>query len=141
MTDLLADLDAHHIEGYARAAIDRGQDGRFHVPLISHIEGNLYVGGCRDGVRLPDDDAADLPDEKHLLTIAGIAAKCIGRGKTLIHCQAGLNRSNLVAALALRYLTPGRTSAEIIAQLRAKRSPVVLCNETFERYLLTLDGL
>jgi protein-tyrosine phosphatase len=53
----------------------------------------------------------------------------------LVHCQAGLNRSNLIAALALMRLT-GCDAAAAIALLREKRSPLVLCNEAFEQYLL-----
>lgn len=156
-----ADHTSHHIEGYARAALERGQAGHFRCPLISHIVGNLYVGGCIDGVRLPDDfrhvvslykweryalgptttrheftmyDAGDMPDLDQLDAIVRLARDCVRGGKTLIHCQAGLNRSNLVASLVL--IGDGMPAAEAVALLREKRSPVVLCNETFERYVL-----
>lgn len=159
-----ADLVTHHIQGYAAAAIKAGKPARFKVPLISHIEDNLYVGGCVHYVELPDDfayvislykweryrlgpdtrrvevemyDADDVPDAKQLHTLARIVNRATTRGKTLVHCQAGLNRSNLVAALSL--ILRGRTPAEAIALLRAKRSPVVLCNETFEAWLLALE--
>lgn len=165
MSEQLADLASHHIEGYARAAIERGQDGRFAVPLISHITGNLYVGGCIDGVRLPDDfhyvvslykweryalgpqtertevtmyDAGEVPDADELDMLAALVNDCRAKGKTLVHCQAGLNRSNLVAGLAL--IRKGMEPARAIKLLRDKRSPVVLCNEAFERYLLSLGG-
>jgi hypothetical protein len=60
-------------------------------------------------------------------------------GNVLVHCQAGINRSNLLATLVLR-AWKGMTSAEAIALLREKRSPLVLANKTFERYLLGLDN-
>lgn len=160
----LADFESHHIQGYARAALERGVDGAFDVPLISHIEGNLWMGGCVNGVALGDDfvhvislypwerysispstsrsevrlyDSADMPDVDALDEIADAAIGWMERGKLLIHCQAGLNRSGLVTALVLRRL--GYTSAAAIALLRERRCSVVLCNETFERFLLSLD--
>jgi hypothetical protein len=160
---LNADWQNHHIEGYAIAAIEAGRDGHFQAPLISHIEGNLYVGGCIDGVRLEDDfrhvvslypweryaigpdtrlheyemyDATEVPDETLLIGIADDVNRYLIEGKTLVHCQAGLNRSNLVAALAL--IRGGRPPAAAVALLRSKRSPVVLCNQTFESWLLGL---
>src|SRR6059036_2138922 len=125
MTLPAADFTSKHIQGYARAAIDAGKDGYFSVPLISHIADNLWVGGCIDGVKLADDfrfvvslypweqyqlgpdtqrfeiemyDAADMPDLQVLHETAELVNRCVEQGKTLVHCQAGLNRSNLVAA-------------------------------------------
>lgn len=158
----IADWQNHHIEGYAVAARESGKDGRFSAPLISHIEDNLYVGGCINGVRLSDDfqtvvslykweryilgpnteraeftmydDPTTLPSEQ-LHEIADLAVAALDRGgKVLIHCQAGLNRSNLITALAL--MKRGRTATEAITLLREKRSPVVLCNQTFESWLM-----
>lgn len=159
---LQADWQNHHIEGYARAAMEAGKDGRFRAPLISHIEDNLYVGGCIDGVRLDDDfqtvfslykweryalgpdtarvevtmyDSSDIPDPVQLHEIADSVVAELGRGgKVLVHCQAGLNRSNLIAALAL--IKRGRSPQDAIDFLRERRSPVVLCNQSFETWLL-----
>jgi hypothetical protein len=158
-----ADWRTHHIEGYARAAMEAGKDGHFNAPLISHIEDNLYVGGCIGGVVLEDDwqtvvslykwerytlgpntertevtmyDAGEVPPEWQLHELADVVVAALAQGgKVLVHCQAGLNRSNLIAALAL--IKMGRTPTEAIDLLRAKRSPVVLCNEAFERWLLS----
>lgn len=161
-----ADLVTHHIEGYARAAIEAGKDGAFRVPLVSHIAGNLYVGGCINGAVLPDDfahvvslykweryilgtntqlheyemyDAAEMPNENLIAGIALDVVRYVKDGKTLVHCQAGLNRSNLIAALALVYgaTNPsGMRPTDAITLLRERRSPVVLCNTTFEAWLL-----
>jgi len=135
----------HHIEGYAIAAIEAGRDGHFQAPLISHIERNLYVGGCIDGVRLEDDfrhvvslytweryalgpdtrlheyemyDATEMPDETLLTGIADDVNRYLIEGKTLVHCRAGLNRSNLVAALALIRLSCGRSAARWFSATR-----------------------
>lgn len=56
--DAEIDPTKYPISGYARAALERGGnagDAAFSCPLISHIEGNLWMGGCIEGVRLPDD--------------------------------------------------------------------------------------
>lgn len=159
-----ADWTSHHIEGYARAAEERGENGYFNAPLISHIGGNLWVGGCRNGVRLDDDfkhvislykweryvlgpdteyheftmyDSGAEVDSDFVNDIAHLAWECMAEGKTLIHCQAGLNRSNLIAAAAL--IKDGHTPEDAIEVLREKRSPMVLCNWVFEDWLL--DGM
>lgn len=158
-----ADWQSHHIEGYATAAMKKGEDGHFSAPLISHIDGNLYVGGCIDGVRLDDDfahvvslykweryalgpntvlheytmyDASDVPDSELLNGIADDVNRYRAEGKTLVHCQAGLNRSNLITALAL--IRGGMAPRDAISLLREKRSPLVLCNASFESWLMGL---
>jgi protein-tyrosine phosphatase len=60
-------------------------------------------------------------------------------GNVLVHCQAGINRSNLLTALVLRAWKK-MSSREAIDLLREKRSPLVLANRTFESYLLGLDA-
>jgi hypothetical protein len=157
---LTADLTSHHIEGYAHAAEGR-PDGHFSMSLVTHIVGNLWMGGCEPGVRLPDDfayvvslypwgkyqlgpntvrvehklyDAGEIPDVPTLYSAAGHLLGCLRTGKTLVHCQAGLNRSGLVAGLAL--VLDGMPPGEAIALLRERRSPAVLCNRTFANWLL-----
>jgi protein-tyrosine phosphatase len=159
---IYADWTTHPISGYARAAMEQGKDGHFSCPLISHIEGNLWSGGCVNNIKLGPEfkhvislypwekfriepetkrtefqmyDSGDLYDD--LNKVADVAYEAVQDGQTLIHCQAGLNRSGLTAALVLRRM--GRTSQEAIDLLREKRSPMVLCNKTFENYLLALD--
>lgn len=157
--ELSADFTSHHIEGYARAAVEQGANGHFRVPLISEVLPGLWQGGCRGGVRLPDEfdlvvslypwekyalgptterieitayDSTDVPDVSTAVDVAHAAWK---RGeRVLIHCQAGLNRSGLVAAQVL--MRDGVTAAQAISLLREKRCPLVLCNAAFERWLL-----
>lgn len=55
----------------------------------------------------------------------------------LVHnCQAGLNRSSLVAARAL-FLDGFGTGETILTHLREQRSPAVLCNPAFEEEVLS----
>lgn len=153
--DLAADFTSHHIEGIAREG-----NVPFSVALITHVEGNLWQGGCIGGVRLPDDfefvvslypwekyelgskttrlevelyDSAVIPDERQLHDVARIINAFRAKGKTLVHCQAGLNRSALTAGLAL--ILEGMKPADAIALLREKRSPAVLCNKAFAKWL------
>ena len=152
----LADLITHHIEGIAREG-----SIPFRVPLFSHIDGNLWTGGCPVG-SVPQEfeyivslyqeepykilkhqvymqaqlfDAPMIPNESELYALAECVNNYRDRGVTLVHCQAGLNRSGLVAALSM--IQMGMTPKNAIAILRNKRSPAVLCNKVFEEWLLT----
>jgi hypothetical protein len=158
--DLPADFENHHIEGYAVALQEQGKDARFSAPLISHIDGNLWSGGCIDGVALPADFVHVVslyPWEKYALSASTTrheyriydshvmesdqfteavesTLRGLAKGPTLVHCQAGLNRSGVVSALVL--IHQGRTPADAVALLREKRSRAVLCNTTFEAFVL-----
>lgn len=133
----------------------------FDMPYMSHITGNLYVGGCETGLMLPHNikhlislypwerygvehqllsflevtmfDSFD-QDTAQVEAIAAWARECMETGPTLIHCQAGLNRSNLIAATVL--IQQGMSPGEAVGLLRSKRSPAVLCNKAFEAHLL-----
>lgn len=162
ISQMYADLEGHHIEGYAAAAMYAGRhNAYFKAPLISEIADGLWMGGCINGVRLPDDfdvvvslypweqyqlgpnthryeykayDAEEVPDLSEAVQKAlhnwNFGKKC------LIHCQAGLNRSGLVAAQVLTQ-SHCENAEEAIALLREKRCPLVLCNRTFENWLLS----
>jgi len=132
----------------------------FDVPFISHIDGNLWQGGCRNGLIVPDniDVVISLyPWEKYTLQegqirleykmydsedqgfdqvieIAMQVNRYLDHGKTvLVHCQAGLNRSGLVAATAL--MLKGMSGPDAIKLLREKRSNACLCNPSFARWV------
>ncbi|MFB3080537.1 MAG: dual specificity protein phosphatase family protein [Nitrosomonadaceae bacterium] len=158
----LADLTSHHIEGFALHG-----DTPFKVPLFSHIQGNLWMGGCPVKVapnefeyivnlvslypwwepyaiakfqvhtRVHLNDELEIPSEDRLYALARCVNAYRRYGPTLVHCQAGLNRSGLVAALAL--IEEGMKAVDAITLLRNKRSPSVLCNRVFEEWLLTRD--
>lgn len=134
----------------------------FDVPFISHVVGNLYQGGCTNGLVLPEqikhvvslypweaytvahegvtvtevkmyDSENGEPDRANILALAKLVHESCQSAPTLVHCQAGLNRSGLVAGAAL--VLDGYTPDAAIDLLRSKRSPAVLCNRTFERFL------
>jgi protein-tyrosine phosphatase len=135
------------------------------VPFISQVTDTLWVGGCQSGLILPPHikhivslyqweqyrlhayvesaltvkmyDSLDGPDHEQVVAIARWVNLCQRTGPTLVHCQAGLNRSNLVAATSLMLL--GTSAEAAIALLRAARSPAVLCNPTFSAWLGDLD--
>lgn len=137
----------------------------FDVPYISEILPGFYQGGCERGLILPDFiehvvslykwerytqhenvktfrevtmyDSLDGPDRDNVLELATLVNECRAQGNTLVHCQAGLNRSGLVAATAL--MLEGRTAKEAVNLLRESRSPAVLCNPVFEEWLLRLE--
>ncbi len=58
---------------------------------------------------------------------------------TYWHCHAGINRAGLAVAAYL-HRHRGLRISEAIAQLRARRHPVVLCNNVFEGALRTWYG-
>lgn len=138
----------------------------FDVPYISQITDTLFVGGCTDELVLPDNikhlislypwesyegnsnvlsvmsvvmyDSHPVPDPAQLESIAAWVNVCRSKEPTLVHCQAGLNRSNLIAALALIRGPEKFKPKTAIELLRYKRSPAVLCNVHFENWLLNL---
>lgn len=137
----------------------------FDVPFISEIAPNLWQGGCENGLVLPEfiDYLVSLyPWEKYTVNhkLKGSMtvkmydsldqateqiddlAKKINEwrkdGVVLVHCQAGLNRSSLVAARALM-IGDGLKGWEAVKTLREKRSPACLCNPSFERYIKDFD--
>lgn len=135
----------------------------FDVPFMSQVADNLWVGGCKDGLVLPRNISHLLslyPWEAyttsrrlrtwHEVTMydsLGQAMVQVDRwarwvnarrrtGEVLVHCQAGLNRSNLIAARAL--MMEGMSADDAIVLLREKRSPASLCNPSFVDYLQSL---
>jgi hypothetical protein len=157
--NLLADFKSHPIEGIAREG-----NTPFSCPLITQVDGNLWQGGCLDRVNLqgyfkhiislypwerfiPGPSKLDsfvevalldgpiVPDEDQLFALAQWINVCRKKGTTLVHCQAGLNRSSLLTGLAL--ILGGLTPDTAIRKMRDARSPAVLCNKKFEQWLLT----
>lgn len=134
---------------------------RFVVPYISEIAKNLWQGGFQSGLVLPShikhvvslypweryqhtgvrsELYVEMYDseEQTLDQVPAIAAwvnACRNDGPTLVHCQAGLNRSALVVAHALWAIdefSAWETGDELVQFLRNRRSPAVLCNPAFE---------
>lgn len=154
--DIAFDPKSQRMEGYTRHG-----NMHFDVPFMSPVIDTLWHGGCEDRLILPENikhlvslyiweaytikhtletrlyikmyDSDDTPDYNEVIGIAGIVARCMDKGDTLVHCQAGLNRSSLIAATAL--WLRGMEMQDAIDLLREKRSNAVLCNQTFENWL------
>lgn len=155
-----ADLDSHRIEGYLHSG------ERINLPLISKFDDTLWQGGCINAVALHNQfkhivslypwerynpgskldsflevrlfDEKAMPDETQLYAIARWVNLCRKTGPVLVHCQAGLNRSGLITGLAL--VVDGWSPGRAIKAMRAARGSVVLCNKTFEAWLLKQGG-
>lgn len=134
----------------------------FDCPVITPITDDLWMGGWDDGLVLPAEvrhvvslyrwgryaapapmssflvvemyDADDAVPAEQVLHLARWVNLCRRDALTLVHCQAGLNRSALVVATAL--VLEGYQPATAIELLRDVRSEAVLCNPSFERWLL-----
>jgi protein-tyrosine phosphatase len=138
----------------------------FDVPFMTEVGHNLWQGGCERNLVLPHEiehvvslytreryqvdhdlrtelyvtmsDATDQSFEQ-VDILAEWVNHCRTTGPTLVHCQAGLNRSSLIVARALYLNNFGEhdghplTGKQIIKHLRELRSPAVLCNPAFER--------
>lgn len=132
----------------------------FDVPFISQIDGNLWQGGCQNGLQLPHffkHIVSLYPWESYTVkhdmnsyvsvkmydsldqafaqvdALAKWINVCKAQAPILVHCQAGLNRSSLVVARSLMF--DGYTAQQAIDMLRDKRSPACLCNKSFEAWL------
>ncbi len=132
----------------------------FSCMLVTQIEGNLWMGGCIDGLKLSDDFDyvlslypwekyrlgpntvrfeitaydAEVGEDDWIWQAVDKGVEYVKQGKTLIHCQAGLNRSGLVTALVLNKAF-GYSLPEAIEILRDRRTTGVLCNQHFVDYL------
>jgi len=136
------------------------------IPLMSHVVDNLYVGGCIQDVNVEDHfshiislypweryafdtmktelhefkmyDSHDGLDIETVEQASDVAVEALsGDGNVLIHCQAGINRSNLVAARTLMKAYD-LSSADAIRILEEKRHRLVLSNQSFKDYILSL---
>ena len=84
--------------------------------------------------RMPDA-ALEGRDLEAIDRLARVVADRLDEGKrVLVRCQAGLNRSSLVAALALVHR--GTPPQEAIDAIRAGRSPNCLFNRSFAAHVL-----
>ena len=77
-------------------------------------------------------------DVREVERLAALVAGRLAEGRrVLVRCQAGLNRSSLVAARAL--VLSGWAPADAVAAIRAARSPNCLFNREFLQYVLRRD--
>ncbi|HEY4266698.1 MAG TPA: dual specificity protein phosphatase [Galbitalea sp.] len=72
----------------------------------------------------------------HALVGGQWVATALSNGKTvLVTCQAGINRSALVASVALGMLNRRATPEQIMDRIRRTRNPDCLSNPDFQRFL------
>lgn len=136
-------------------------DTPYDVAYISQVQGNLWQGGVDPSLVLPENiehvvslfptwqyqldhqpqtytllwwQDAGLPSLPLLHHTAAWVHGLTQLGPTLVHCQAGLNRSSLLVVATLMY--GGMPAHEAILLVR-KRSPACLCNQAFQAYLLS----
>lgn len=159
--NFFADLKSQPITGYDHSG------NYVNLPLISHITDNLYVGGHDRNADLGDffthvfsfyvfedkylTDETTYHEGFHMYdshnvdvdtlddAVKKIVAALEEGGNVLVHCQAGINRSNLAATRALMEWK-GLTARQAIGMLREKRGRVVLSNSSFYNYLVGLDA-
>lgn len=154
-----------HVGYYVNRA--GGAESMDDVSLMSHIVDNLYVGGCvqdtdvedhfshifslyvRERYKFDPDatelheykmyDSSDGLDIETVEEVSDLVAEALsGDGNVLVHCQAGINRSNLVAARALMKAYD-ISSTEAIELLETKRHRLILSNQVFKDYVLQSD--
>lgn len=140
--------------------LDPNLDVPLITHVLDGLPGSLWQGGCMGGILLPEGfdyvlslypweayglhegverdevrmyDSLDQGFEQVEELASGVAQRLRDGQTVLVHCQAGLNRSGLLAARTLIEL--GKTPAESVALLRESRSPIVLCNEAFENWI------
>lgn len=107
---------------------------RYHVSENTKLtEWKMYDGHGAIVAEDMNENPVDL--EEIVYQIVSALSK---GGNVLVHCQAGINRSNLLATLVLR-AWKNMSSREAIELLRERRSPLVLANKTFEDFLLSLS--
>lgn len=138
------------------------------VPYMTKIADNLWQGGCRHGLKLPENISFVLslyPWEEYTLhdgaervevrmyddpsqtlervdELARLVNEKRKEGEVLVHCQAGLNRSAIIAARAMFLDLDGNpkqnlSGSFIVEYLRETRSPAVLCNPAFEAEVMS----
>lgn len=153
-------LIAEWTEGTAGAFL-----GDTQFPPVSEIVPRLWMGGCLENSRLPDEygfvlslypwgryelgpntdrlqvrlyDGPNVPKLELIDSLARIVnwKRNEEEQTVLVHCQAGLNRSSLITTRAL--MLDGMTAADAIDLIRRQRSRYCLCNPEFERFLRSL---
>lgn len=103
------------------------------VNVSSHFARRHDIGKALY-IEWPILDDVELPDPTVLHPLVDLIAELLfQRKRILVHCHAGLNRSGLLCALAMR--ARGVSADDAIASLRKFRDEYALCNPEFERYV------
>lgn len=112
-------------------------DPRFNFILNLYVWGKYVVPPGVEYHEVEMYDSGGLPDRTQIDSLARTVVTAVqSEVRTLVHCQAGLNRSSLVVARALM-LGWDMSADEAISTVRI-RSETCFCNETFEAFLRSL---
>jgi protein-tyrosine phosphatase len=85
---------------------------------------------------IPDDHLSTAEVSRTLTTAKMVADALLGGQRVLVTCAAGINRSVLVASLALNRIT--RMGADdLVRVMRTRRHPTALYNRHFQELLRT----
>lgn len=104
-----------------------------------------YPTGTPHGLvmfNLPLHDTLDpqmIPSRESLEAFLASVHNHVEKKTSYWHCHAGINRSGLMLASYLHLYRDLRIS-DAISSLRERRTPMVLCNNIFERLLRTWYG-
>jgi len=134
---------------------------RLQMPFMTEVAENLWHGGVERGMVLPEfvqfklslypwedyEIQHDVESRKvemydsldqgfdRVIELAEWVNERRLIGPVFVHCQAGLNRSSLVVAMALLGLGDVDTGQEAIDLIRKKRDRACLCNPSFEAWV------
>lgn len=90
-------------------------------------------------IRFAFDDGDALPNMDSLWGVVNQVVNMVkAGGRVIVHCNAGLNRSGLVCAMAVALLT-GKSGRQAMEHVRICRNPLALCNRAFENFLVKLS--
>ena len=112
------------------------------LTAAEHQPGPHLFPGLDAVISVPLHDGFDPPPVGELMAAmetSGVVAGIVASGrKVLVTCNMGYNRSGMVTALSLMRLQRSKSTADIIAHIRAVR-PGALGNEEFVYFLKSID--
>lgn len=124
--DVIVDLDNGPEEGYYNGA--NAVQWHAFPPIMP--ENCMYV-------RWKIEDG-NTPDKRYLKSLGKLIAGLIqSKQSVLVHCAAGQNRSALVTACALYYLTG--ESGDFLYKYMRSVNPICLTNYSFRNFVQTIE--
>jgi hypothetical protein len=111
----------------------------FDVVVTLHAWSNPADWGVKE-LRYPFHDGVigvDVSEDELFFIAKYVHDELLKGSRVLVRCLAGLNRSGLINVLVL--VRRGYTVQEALDLVRSIRSRWVMCNEDFEKWLLSID--
>lgn len=138
----------------------------FSAPFMSEIMPGLWLGGCKTGLVLPafikhvvslypweaytvrheldssvtfkmHDSVQEVGSTDYIIGLASWVNLCRSKKPTLVHCQAGINRSSLITGAGL--ILDGCSAEDVIELIREKRGQQALSNPAFCEWLFRFE--